>query len=287
MGYCVMRYIGAHMSITGGFHKAIERVVHVGGNALQIFCKNQRQWNAVPLSEGEVSKFRTTWQAYDMMPVAVHAGYLINLASPDDLLNRRSVEAFVVELERTARLGISMIILHPGFHRGSGITAGIERFVSSLDFAISRVRLRPMWIILETTAGQGSALGSSFDELAEIIFLSRHSNMLGVCIDTAHIFAAGYDIRTEEAYYRTMKLFDDTIGFDRLKFIHLNDSASPLGSRIDRHTHIGKGKIGLNGFKLIINDSRLAHLPMVIETPKGRGLEMDRINISLLRSLIS
>ncbi len=282
-----MRYIGAHMSITGGFHKAIERVVHVGGNALQIFCKNQRQWNAVPLSEGEVSKFRTTWQAYDMMPVAVHAGYLINLASPDDLLNRRSVEAFVVELERTARLGISMIILHPGFHRGSGITAGIERFVSGLDFAISRARLRPMWIILETTAGQGSALGSSFDELAEIIFLSRHSNMLGVCIDTAHIFAAGYDIRTEEAYYRTMKLFDDTIGFDRLKFIHLNDSASPLGSRIDRHTHIGKGKIGLNGFKLIINDSRLAHLPMVIETPKGRGLEMDRINISLLRSLIS
>ncbi len=281
-----MRYIGAHMSITGGFYKAIERVIHVGGNALQIFCKNQRQWNAAPLSESEVNKFKTAWQASGMIPIAVHAGYLINLASPDDLLNRKSVRAFADELERTAQLGISMIILHPGSHRDAGVSRGIRKFTDSLDLAISQANLKPLWIILETTAGQGSSLGSSFDELAEIIFLSRYSNALGVCIDTAHIFAAGYDIREEKAYDKTMKLFDNIIGFQKLKFIHLNDSASPLGSRVDRHTHIGKGEIGIDGFRLILNDSRLAHIPMVIETPKGRGLEMDKANISLLRSLI-
>lgn len=279
--------IGAHMSITGGFHKAVERLLSVGGEALQIFCKNQRQWSASPLQLEEVKRFRHSWQSSGRMPVAVHAGYLINLASPDKALAMKSVKSFVDELERTATLGIPYMIIHPGSHRGSGLRQGIRRFARNLDRSLNETRARPMWILLETTAGQGTNLGSTFEELAEIMEKSRYSHCIGVCIDTAHIFAAGYDIRTSESFGKVLERFDKLAGLDRIKFFHLNDSIGGLGSHKDRHTHIGQGAIGIEAFRFLVNNPRFSHVPMVIETPKEKGLEMDRRNITVLKNLIN
>jgi len=278
--------LGAHMSIAGGLHLAFSRIRKVKGEALQIFLSNQRQWKTPPLTSEIIEDFRLQWEKNHRMVVAAHDSYLINLAASDPPTVDRSITAFADELVRAAALEIPFVITHPGSHRGHGVEAGLERFVHNLDSAISLSETNTVSVIIETTAGQGTNLGSKFEEIAFILSESHYRDHLGVCFDTSHAFAAGYDLRTPETYGETFSLFDQIIGLQRLKFFHLNDSKRPLGSRVDRHEHIGKGEIGLNGFRLLLNDPRFQDLPMVLETPKGKELKEDKANLRVLRSLI-
>ncbi len=282
-----MPLLGAHESVSGGLHRAFEHIGKVGGESLQIFTRNQRQWNAPPLSDDEIRLFQDNWEQSGNMPVASHASYLINLGSSKEDQSAKSVTSFTGELKRCDRLGIEQVVIHPGSHGGDGVEAGLENVVRHLDMVFinagrdSRVR-----VLLETTAGQGKGLGSRFEEIAWVISNSEFSDRLGVCVDTCHIFAAGYDIRTPEKYEETMSEFDRTIGLERIGFFHLNDSKKELGSRVDRHEHIGKGKLGLNGFRHLLNDPRFDNHPMTLETPKGKELAEDMENLRILRSLI-
>ncbi len=282
-----MPLLGAHMSIAGGLHLAFARIREVQGQALQIFLSNQRQWQSVPLTSEMVEDFRQQWKENDYMPVAAHDSYLINLAAPDPMILEKSVAAFANELQRAATLGIPFLITHPGSHRGVGVEAGLERFVDNMDRAITRSKTSTVMVLIENTAGQGTNLGSTFEEISFIISESQYGDGLGVCLDTSHAFAAGYDIRTRVTYEDTLSKFDQIIGLERLKFFHINDSKRPLGSRVDRHEHIGKGEIGLAGFRLLLNDSRFRQHPMVLETPKGKELKEDKENLRVLRSLIA
>ncbi len=218
--------------------------------------------------------------------MASHDSYLINLASPKEETAEKSIKAFAAELQRCAALSIPFLIMHPGSHLGEGIEAGLDRFTKNLDRAIAAAATSEVMVLLETTAGQGTNLGANFEELAAIITAAAHPAQLGVCYDTCHTFAAGYDIRTPEAYEKTMAEFDRLIGLERLKFFHLNDALKGLGSRVDRHTHIGKGEIGLAGFKNLVSDPRFQNHPMVLETPKSDDLHEDRENLAILRSLL-
>ena len=280
-----MPLLGAHMSIAGGLHLAFTRIRKVKGEALQIFLSNQRQWKTPPLTSEIIEDFRLQWEMNHRMVVAAHDSYLINLAAPDPPTVEKSITAFADELVRAAALKIPFLITHPGSHRGQGVEAGLERFVHNLDSAISLSGTNTVSVIIETTAGQGTNLGSKFEEIAFILNESHYRDHLGVCFDTSHAFAAGYDLRTPETYEKTFSLFDQVIGLQRLKFFHLNDSKRPLGSRVDRHEHIGKGEIGLNGFRLLLNDPRFREHPMVLETPKGKDLKEDKKNLRVLRSL--
>jgi deoxyribonuclease-4 len=273
------------MSIAGGLHLAFARIREVQGEALQIFLSNQRQWKTVPLTSEMVEDFRQQWQENDYMPVAAHDSYLINLAAPDPTTLERSVAAFADELQRAAALGIPFLITHPGSHRGVGVEAGLERFVENMDSAITRSKTSTVMVLIENTAGQGTNLASTFEEISYIITQSQYGDGVGVCFDTSHAFAAGYDLRTRVTYEDTLSTFDQIIGLKRLKFFHINDSKRPLGSRVDRHQHIGKGEIGLAGFRLLLNDPRFQHHPMVLETPKGKELKEDKKNLKVLRSL--
>ena len=274
------------MSIAGGLHLAFTRIQEVRGESLQIFLSNQRQWRTVPLTSQMVEDFRQQWKENGYMPVAAHDSYLINLAAPDPTTLEKSVAAFADELERAAALEIPFLITHPGSHRGAGVEAGLERFVENMDRAIIRSKTSTVMVLIENTAGQGTNLGSTFEEISFIISKSRYGEGLGVCFDTSHAFAAGYDIRTRVTYEDTLSRFDQIVGLEKLKFFHINDSKRPLGSRVDRHEHIGKGKIGLAGFRLLLNDPRFQHHPMVLETPKGKELKEDKKNLKVLRSLI-
>ena len=280
-----MPLLGAHMSIAGGLHLAFTRIQEVQGESLQIFLSNQRQWQTVPLTSEMVEDFRQQWKENGYMPVAAHDSYLINLAAPDLTTLERSVAAFAEELERAATLGIPFLITHPGSHRGVGVEAGLERFVENMDRAITRSKTSTVMVLIENTAGQGTNLGSTFEEISFIISESQYGEALGVCFDTSHAFAAGYDIRTRVTYENTLSKFDQIIGLEKLKFFHINDSKRPLGSRVDRHEHIGKGQIGLAGFRLLLNDPRFQQHPMVLETPKGKELKEDKKNLKVLRSL--
>jgi deoxyribonuclease IV len=281
-----MPFLGAHMSIAGGHALAFARLAQVGGQALQIFVKNQRQWQAPALPAAEIEQFRRRWRECGEPPMAAHDSYLINLAASRPEIAERSVLALADELERTSLLGISYLIMHPGSHGGTGLEAGLARFTANLDRALALAPLaKQVTILIETTAGQGADLGSRFEEIAAMITASRYPERLGVCVDTCHIFAAGYDIRTPEVYAETFARFDQTIGLERLKFFHLNDARKDLGSRVDRHEHIGRGKIGLGGFRLLLNDPRFAGLPMVLETPKSKDLHEDAANLTILRGL--
>ncbi|MDH3801714.1 MAG: deoxyribonuclease IV [Deltaproteobacteria bacterium] len=281
-----MPLLGAHMSIAGGLHLAFARIQEVQGESLQIFLSNQRQWQTVPLTSQMVEDFRQKWKENDYMPVAAHDSYLINLAAPDPTTLERSVAAFADELQRAATLEIPFLITHPGSHRGEGVEAGLERFVENMDRAITRSKTSTVMVLIENTAGQGTNLGSTFEEISFIISESQYGDGLGVCFDTSHAFAAGYDIRTRVTYEDTLSTFDQIIGLERLKFFHINDSKRPLDSRVDRHEHIGKGEIGLKGFRLLLNDPRFRQHPMVLETPKGKELKEDKANLEVLRSLI-
>jgi len=281
-----MPLLGAHMSIAGGLHVAFERIRDVQGEALQLFTKSERQWNAPALEPSEVEVFHRHWEESGRMPVAAHDTYLINLAAPDPVKLERSVLAFAEELRRSASLGIPYLITPPGSHLGEGVEAGLERFVANLDRAIELSETSTVEVLLETTAGQGTNLGSTFEEIAYILGNSRHPRRMGICFDTCHAFAAGYDLRSPEAYERTFRHLDETIGLKRLKFFHVNDSKKDLGSRVDRHEHIGKGKIGLEAFRLLLNDPRFKRHPMVLETHKEKDLALDRENLAVLRSLL-
>ena len=264
-----MPYLGAHMSIAGGIHLAFDRLHQIRGNALQIFTSTQAVLPA-KLDARKIELYRSRWERSGESLVAAHAIYLINLAARDELIVSMSIAALALELKRCADIGIPYLIMHPGSHVGQGIEAGLIHLVNNLDRAIESSGVESVCVLIENTAGQGSNLGSSFEEINFILLNSRFGNTMGVCFDTSHGFAAGYDISSEEAYDLTMSKFDKEVGIRRLRFFHLNDSKRELGSRVNRHEHIGKGKIGLNGFRLLLNDSRFSDHPMVLETRKGR-----------------
>ncbi|MBU1564650.1 MAG: deoxyribonuclease IV [Proteobacteria bacterium] len=277
--------LGAHESVSGGLHLAFDRIRQVGGEVLQIFTRNQRQWAAPALTAEEIALFRVAHRQNPNVIVAAHASYLVNLASGKEDLKEKSVHNLVLELGRCAELGIPYVVLHPGSHGGDGIEAGLKRFVGGLDLVLGESRGQ-VQVLVETTAGQGTGLGSRFEELAYILENSRYPHLLGVCVDTCHIFAAGYDIRSLVDYEVTIAALEKTVGLAKVRFFHLNDSKNELGSRVDRHEHIGNGCIGLGGFSNLLRDCRFADLPMILETPKGESLEEDRENLQTLRSLL-
>jgi len=281
-----MAFLGAHESVAGGLHLAFDRIHQAGGDALQIFTRNQRQWSPAPVTDEEQKLFAESWHQCPDMPVASHSSYLVNLASGKPELVQKSITAFADELERCSLLDIPLVVMHPGSHGGDGVEKGLERFTENLDLALERAD-NAVTVLLETTAGQGTGLGSRFEELASIIQNSRFPDKLGVCVDTCHIFAAGYDIRSPESYQATMDEFDQLVGIERIKFFHLNDSKKGLASRVDRHEHIGKGEIGIEGFRNLLNDPRFSKHPMTLETPKGKDLQEDRDNLDTLRGLIN
>lgn len=277
---------GAHMSIAGGVAKAFARGEKVGVEAMQIFAKNDRQWAAKPYLESEILEFKQEAVRTGIGPLMVHDSYLINLASPKDDLWEKSIHAFADELERCHQLGVPYIVTHPGAHTGSGEAAGVKRQIEALNRLFDEGVGGTTTVLLETTAGQGTVMGWCFEQLAAIMEGIRQQDRIAVCVDTCHIFAAGYDIRDLEGYSATFEAFDRLIGIERIKALHLNDSQKGLGSRVDRHTHIGEGEIGLEAFRLLVNDPRFRHLPMVIETPKGEEMQEDVRNLALLRSMV-
>jgi len=278
--------LGAHMSIAGGVHKALERGKSVGCDIIQIFTKSSNQWKAKPLTDDDLALFQEAKLATGITIVVGHTSYLINLASPDPLTYRKSVDSLRLELERSEALGLPSLVLHPGSHLGEGEQAGLKKIAKSLDAVHKSLPGLTVKIALEITAGQGTNLGFRFEQIARIIELTKEPDRLAACFDTCHAFAAGYDIRTKKAYTATMQQFDDVIGIDRLAVIHLNDAKKELASRIDRHEHIGKGQIGLDGFRWLLNDRRLRAIPMSLETPKGKDLKEDVENLATLRTLI-
>ena len=264
-----MPLLGAHQSIAGGLHRAFDRILAVGGESLQIFTANQRQWRVKPPAAEDIRLFAEKWQACGQMPVASHGSYLINLAAADPIAAAKSIAAFADELGRCLQLGLGFVVLHPGSHLGAGVEAGLEAVARNLDQALEQagVPTTGLKVLLETTAGMGTALGSRFAELGWLLGRSRHAHNLGVCIDTCHIFAAGYDLRDPVAYAATMNELEREVGLARVHFVHLNDSKKGLASRVDRHDHIGRGEIGDQGFRLLLNDPRFARHPMTLETP--------------------
>ncbi len=284
-----MPFLGAHESISGGLHLAFDRIQAVGGEALQIFTRNQRQWKAAPLEDEEITAFKQAWDEAERMPVASHASYLINLGSSKKEQADKSVAAFAVELQRCAQLGIPQVVIHPGSHGGAGVETGLANVTKNLDRVVELAGddCAVVTILLETTAGQGTGLGAKFEELASILAQSKYSDRLGICVDTCHIFAAGYDIRTPECYGATFGELDRIIGIERIRFFHLNDSKKELGSKVDRHEHIGQGHIGTTGFRSLLNDPRFTAHPMTLETSKGKDLSEDRQNLATLRALLA
>lgn len=279
-------YLGAHMSISGGLHLAIDRAVASGCNVLQIFTRNSNQWRGKPVSDADVALFRSKFASSGLHEVVSHDIYLINLASPPGETRDKSLAAFRDELETCARLGISKVVMHPGSHLSDPPETGLARVIEAFDLLFSEVPQFEGKVLIETTAGQGSNLGRTFEELSAIISGSRFPEKFGACFDTCHTFAAGYDTATEEGYQDTMEQFDRIIGLDRLQCFHFNDSKKGLGSRVDRHEHIGQGALGLNPFRFLLNDPRFASVPKILETPKGDNDEMDAVNLALLRGLV-
>lgn len=278
--------LGAHESISGGLHKAFDRAQSVGCDAVQIFVKSNRSWGVKPLTDEEIALFKAKAEETSIHPVVGHTSYLLNLASPDEGLWQKSRDTLIVELERCEALDVPYLVLHPGSHVGSGEKAGLARVAQALgEVHTARPGFRAQ-ILLETTAGQGTNLGHTFEHLAWLIEHAPEGERLGVCFDTCHVFAAGYELRTAEGYEATMDELDRAVGLARLKAIHLNDCKGKLGSRKDRHEHIGHGHIGLEGFRNLLNDPRLEGLPGLLETPKGEDLREDRENLAVLRGLL-
>lgn len=282
-----MQLLGAHMSIAGGHALAIERAMNFGMTACQIFTKNANQWAAKPIADAAAEAFRARFAESDVAFVVAHDSYLINLASPDDALRERSIEAFGNELLRCAVLGVPWLVTHPGAHMASGVEEGVGRVAAALNHLFDRHPELPVTVLLETTAGQGTCLGRTFEELAAILEQVEDQDRVGVCFDTCHVFAAGYDLRDDSSYQATMRSFDEVIGLGRLRVFHFNDSKKGLGARVDRHAHIGEGELGPDPFRFILNDERFADLPGILETPKDDDGEDDRRNMATLRSLVT
>jgi deoxyribonuclease-4 len=278
--------LGAHMSIAGGVDTAIERARSINCTAIQIFVKNNMQWFARPLTREEIRTFREHQQRGELLSIFAHANYLINLAATNGQFHANSIRSLSEELVRADQLELPFLVLHPGAHLGAGEETGLDKIVESIDCVLSGLPKIKTRIALETTAGQGSCVGNKFEHLAYIISRAREPKRLCVCLDTAHVFAAGYDIRSEASARKAFREFDRLIGLDRLVAIHLNDSKTVCGSRVDRHEHIGKGKIGLPPFRFIMRDRRFRGIPKVLETPKSKDLREDVENLRTLRRLI-
>jgi deoxyribonuclease-4 len=278
--------LGAHMSIGGGVHTAIERGCSIKCTAIQMFVKNNMQWFARSLEREEIRAFLEHRQRGDLLSIFAHANYLINLAATNPQFHANSIRALSEELDRADQLELPFLVLHPGAHLGAGEEAGLEKIVESINQVFRKIPKVKTRIALETTAGQGSCLGHRFEHIAYIIDNVRAPERLCVCLDTAHIFAAGYDIGSETAIKKTFREFDRLIGFDRLAAIHVNDSKTARGSRVDRHQHIGKGQIGLDAFRFIMRNRRFRRIPKVLETPKGKELREDVINLRTLQRLV-
>ena len=277
--------LGAHMSISGGVHIAIERARSIDCTAMQMFVKNNMQWFARPLTRDEVRAFVEHRQRAELLSIFAHANYLINLAATNPLFHANSIRALSKELASANQLELPFLVLHPGAHRGAGEEAALAKIIASINKVFRKIPKVKTKIALETTAGQGSCVGHRVEHLAHIIDNVREPERLCICLDTAHLFAAGYDIGTESGIRKTFREFDRKIGLDRLVAIHLNDSKTGRGSRVDRHEHIGKGKIGLDAFRFIMRDRRLNKIPKVLETPKGKDLREDVMNLQTLRAL--
>lgn len=278
---------GAHMSIAGGVDKAVRAASKIGFPTVQLFTKNNNQWAAPPLTDAHRAAFRQALAETGVADPVAHNSYLINLASPDDAMWRRSIDAMTVEVERCAALGIADLVAHPGAHVGSGEDAGFARVAAGLDEVHRRTRGLGVTIDLETTAGQGSCLGHRFEHLAAILDRVAEPERLGICVDTCHIFAAGYSFATGGEYDETMGRLDQAVGLARVRVWHLNDSRKGLGSRVDRHAGIGRGCVGLEPFRRVVNDPRFRALPLILETPKGLegGEDLDALNLRALRGL--
>jgi deoxyribonuclease-4 len=283
-----MPLLGAHMSIAGGCHNALLLAQQHGCACVQLFTKNANQWKARDLTDDEVRLFRRTLRQTRLRFPTAHDSYLINLASPDEDLYRRSLEAFVDEVQRAERLGLRYLVTHPGAHMGSGEAAALAKVARALDKVHARCPDFRVRVLLETTAGQGTTLGHRFEHLAQILSLVAQPRRLGVCLDTCHVFAAGYALSPAKEYHATLRAFDRVVGLSRLRVFHVNDSLKPLGSRVDRHAHIGRGELGLEPFRLLVNDTRFRNRPMLLETPKEEGeiKEMDAVNLATLRRLL-
>lgn len=273
------------MSIAGGLHLAVERAESVGCRALQIFLKNSNQWRAKPLTEGEIEAFKRAVKSSSVKRVIAHNAYLINLCSPDSAVAQTSYAAMLDELQRATALGIEGVVMHPGSHKGCGEAQGLATISEAVNQLIADTPGSKVRLLFECTAGQGSSIGCRFEHLRELIRRTRRKSRIGLCLDTCHLFAAGYDIRTRKAYEKMMDELDRAVGLKWVKAIHLNDSKKALGSRVDRHEHIGQGLIGLQGFANFVNDPQFEDTPGIIETPKGLDLAEDRVNLGALRSL--
>ena len=285
---------GAHMSVAGGLPRAVARAVVHRCDALQVFAKNANQWRGRPLPPDEVAQFRRDVASAGLVAVVSHASYLINLATADAALRAQSREAMADELDRAEALGLLGVVLHPGAYTTGRASDGIRLIADNLRDLLDARAAGTTMVLLECTAGQGSSIGSRFEELAEIVGLMDGHARVGVCLDTCHLLAAGYDLTTDDGYAETFAAFGRIVGFDRLRLFHVNDSKKPLGSRVDRHEHIGKGHLGLESFRRLVNDRRFASIPMLLETPKGEGKPtgpiavdpLDEENLNTLRALV-
>ena len=295
------------MSIAGGVEQAILRGHSIGCQTIQLFTKNNNQWHGKPLSPEGIKEFQRQRQEKKIGPILSHDAYLINLASPKPDVYKKSLGAFTDEIIRAEQLGIDFLVMHPGAHLGKGEDWALKRIAEAIGMVLGNGRgtarraptsengdspqkmgAAPIFpiILLEITAGQGTNVGYKFEHLAEILKQVSQPERMGVCMDTCHLFAAGYDIRTVEGYKEVMKQFDDIVGIEQIYAFHLNDSKKGLGCRVDRHEHIGQGTIGLEGFRALLNDPRFERIPMILETPKGADLKEDVMNLKVLRSLM-
>jgi deoxyribonuclease IV len=283
-----MPLLGAHLSVAGGFHKAIEEAITLECQTLQIFTKNANQWRAKAISIEEHTRFRQAYTASGLRYATSHASYLINLGSPDEVLFERSLAALIDEVQRAEILGLSYVVVHPGASLKWTVEESLLQVASGLDRLHEQLPEVKAQVLIENTAGQGTTLGKSFDQLQVILGAVADPDRLGICFDTCHAFAAGYDLTTKPGYDGMMAEFDEKVGLEKLKCFHVNDSQKGLGSRVDRHDHIGKGLIGLEAFRCLLNDPRFADHPMILETPKedDDNQAMDPINLQTLRNLM-
>jgi deoxyribonuclease-4 len=276
--------LGAHLSTKGGLHTIFDRAAAIGATSAALFAKNSNQWQGKLLTDEDCARFASL---RSVQPLLTHASYLINLATTNAVFYQKSIAALVDELDRAERLGIHAVVLHPGAHLGAGSAAAVDQVARSLDRVHAALPDHRVVTLLETSAGQGTCVGCTFSELGEMLRLVDDPRRVGVCFDTCHAFAAGYDLRTAEGYERTMDELDLHVGVENVGAFHLNDSKKGLGSRVDRHEHIGEGELGLEPFALLLNDVRFSRIPKVLETPKTIETESDVRNLTLLRSLIT
>jgi deoxyribonuclease-4 len=278
--------LGAHMSIAGGVSQSLLRGHSIHCEAVQIFTKNQLRWVEPVISAEELEAFRHLQTQTGIYPVVSHGSYLTNLGSPDDVLWQRSIESVICELRRCDELNVPYMVMHPGSHVGSGVETGLQRIVQGLDIVHSATRGAQVMILIETTAGQGTNLGCTIEHLAHIVDRVDRTQRIGICLDTCHTFAAGYELRTREGYDNLFAEISAQIGLKRLRVFHLNGSVGALGSRLDRHCHLMEGELGLDAFRMLLNDVRFADRPMILETPKGKEMEEDVVNLAVLRKLV-